>query len=233
LLFVSHNLTRTRARIAAAEQAAGQTAGEVRLLAVSKTKSEGDIRAAATAGQRDFGENYLQEAVRKIVSLQGLRLTWHFIGAIQSNKTRDIARHFHWVHTLDRYKIARRLSDQCPADKVLNVLIQVNIDADPAKSGVAPGAAQELVEATKALPGLAVRGLMTILERNGNAEESFQRMHVLFNDLRRSQDPQWDTLSMGMSADMELAIANGATLVRIGTDIFGPRAARIGEEAAP
>ena len=180
---------------------------------------------ASQCGQHHFGENYLQEATAKIAELHHLGLVWHFIGAIQSNKTRAIASHFDWVHTLARPRIADRLGSQRTELGLLplNVLIQVNIDDDPAKAGVAADAAEDLVRHAETIPGLAVRGLMTILERDGNPRDGYFRMQELFSQLGEQRSSAWDTLSMGMSRDLETAIECGATLVRIGTDIFGPR----------
>ena len=225
---IQRRLERIRNRIADAAEQCGRDPASVNLLAVSKTKTARAIIEASQCGQLDFGENYLQEATAKIAELAHLDLTWHFIGAIQSNKTKAIARDFDWVHTLDRQRIADRLARHRSdlGTPPLNVLIQVNIDADAAKAGVAPEETEALVSYTEQLPGLAVRGLMTILERGGNPRDSYLRMHNLFTDLGARRSPGWDTLSMGMSADMEDAIACGATCVRIGTDIFGPREPR-------
>jgi pyridoxal phosphate enzyme (YggS family) len=220
---ISEGLISTRIRIESAAQVAGRTPGDVRLLAVSKLQSATAIAAAVAAGQREFGENYVQEAVAKIVQLNDAAIVWHFIGAIQSNKTREIAQHFAWIHTIDRLKVAERLSKQCPDGRILNVLDQVNIDADPPKAGVPPEETAMLLAAINPLPGLAVRGLMTILERDGDPTDSFRRMRDLFDALAPGQGPGWDTLSMGMSADLEAAVTAGATLVRVGRDIFGER----------
>ncbi len=201
----------------------GRAPGQVHLVAVSKTRPAEQIRQAAAAGCTEFGENYLQEAIPKIRSLSDLDVSWHFIGAIQSNKTRAIAEHFDWVHTLTRAKIAERLSRQCPPGRTLNVTLQVNIDQDPAKAGVAPEAAAPLLQAISGLSNLRVRGLMTILQRDSPALSSYRRLATLFDDLRRHAPQPWDTLSMGMSGDFADAVAAGATHVRIGTALFGPR----------
>ncbi|PHR64472.1 YggS family pyridoxal phosphate-dependent enzyme [Pseudidiomarina marina] len=198
----------------------------VKLIAVSKTKPAADIASAYHAGQRDFGENYVQEAIAKIMQLSEYDITWHFIGPIQSNKTRDIAEHFAWVHSVDRAKIARRLAQQRPAEMPpLNVLIQVNIDDDQAKSGVAPEEVAELAAVINDLPQIQLRGLMTIpavqSEPSASAS-SFAAMQRLFLELQ-SQYKQVDTLSMGMSADWPYAVAAGATMIRIGTAVFGAR----------
>ena len=180
------------------------------------------------AGVTHFGENYLDEALDKMPLLVDLPLQWHYIGRIQSNKTKEIAQHFHWVHTVDREKIARRLSDQCPPGRSLQILIQVNIDADPAKGGILDHNLNALLERIVDLPNLDIRGLMTILA-NDTARapvESYRSMAQLFANagtLFGGRLPAWDTLSMGMSRDLEAAVASGATMVRVGTDLFGPR----------
>lgn len=220
---IESNVRGLRKQIADAAASGGRSPDQVNLVAVSKTRPAALIRQAAAAGCRDFGENYLQEAIPKIQSLSDLNVTWHFIGAIQSNKTRAIAEHFQWVHTLTREKIAGRLSRQCPSGRTLNVTLQVNIDEDPAKAGVAPGAAGALLDATRNLPNLRVRGLMTILQRHSPALSSYRRLAVLFDELADRAPHPWDTLSMGMSGDFAEAVAAGATHVRIGTALFGPR----------
>ena len=184
----------------AAVQAAGWDPAGVHLVAVSKTKPVTAIESAYAAGLTDFGENYLQEATAKIRALAHLPLTWHFIGAIQSNKTRAIAQNFHWVHTLDRGKIARRLSDQCPQGKILNVCLQVNIDQDPAKAGVLSEHAAALLDEVTPLPNLRVRGLMTVLESTGDPLSGYRRLAALFADLADRGQESWDTLSMGSAA---------------------------------
>jgi len=220
------NLVRVRARIAEAARTAGRPPDGIRLVAVSKTRPPDDIAAAADAGQRDFGENYLQEALPKIETLRGGGLTWHFIGPIQSNKTRDIAAAFDWVHSVDRFKIARRLSDQRPDDlPPLDICLQVNIDDQPSKSGVAPAETLELAQAVAALPRLRLRGLMAIPAPGDDPEAQ----RAPFAALRRLRDELnaaglcLDTLSMGMTGDLEAAVAEGATIVRVGTAVFGAR----------
>lgn len=217
------NLERVRARIAAAAEAAGREPDSVRLVAVSKTRPPGDVAAAAAAGQRDFGENYLQEALPKIDALRGRKLLWHYIGPIQSNKTRDIAARFDWVHSLDRLKIARRLSDRRPdALAPLNVCLQVNVDGEATKSGVTPGEAAALAREIATLPRLRLRGLMAIPAPRPNPaaqREPFAALRRLYDDLNAS-GLALDTLSMGMTDDLEAAIAEGATIVRVGTAIF-------------
>ncbi len=221
------NLQHVRARIATACQRAGRGVEEVTLLAVSKTFGADAVRAAAAAGQRAFGENYIQEGVEKIAALRDLGLMWHCIGPIQSNKTRLVAEHFDWVHTVDRLKIAERLSAQRPADRPpLNVCIQVNIDGGANKSGVAPGDALALARAVAALPQLKLRGLMCIPEIAPDFEAA-RAVHAsarAFFDQLNADGLGLDTLSMGMSDDLEAAIAAGSTMVRIGTAIFGSRA---------
>lgn len=223
------NLQHVRARIATACQRAGRGVEEVTLLAVSKTFGADAVRAAAAAGQRAFGENYIQEGVEKIAALRDLGLMWHCIGPIQSNKTRLVAEHFDWVHTVDRLKIAERLSAQRPADRPpLNVCIQVNIDGGANKSGVAPGEALALARAVAALPQLKLRGLMSIPEIAPDFEAA-RAVHAsaraLFYQLN-ADGLGLDTLSMGMSDDLEAAIAAGSTMVRVGTAIFGSRASK-------
>jgi PLP dependent protein len=220
---IAGNLAHVRERIAAAARACGRDPGAVRLIAVSKTHPAAMVREAYAAGQRDFGENYLQDALPKLDAVADLGITWHFIGAVQSNKTRAIAERFHWVHTVDRLKIAERLSAQCPRDKTLDVTLQVNVDGDPAKAGVAPERAAALVDAVAALPSLRLRGLMTILGLDTDPAEGYRRLGTLFASLADRAPASWDTVSMGMTADFEIAIAAGATCVRVGTAIFGAR----------
>ncbi len=223
---IADNLARLHERIQQAEQRYQRLPGSVQLLAVSKTRPVEDILAAAACGQRHFGENYLQEAVEKITSLNGQDLCWHFIGPIQSNKTRLIATHFHWVHSVDRLKIARRLNEQRPSRlPPLNICLQVNISDEGTKSGLSlselPGTARQIA----GLPNLQLRGLMAIPQRSSSFEQQRRPFHQLCQALQslNSEGIELNTLSMGMSADMEAAIAEGATIVRIGTDIFGPR----------
>ena len=199
---------------------------QVLVLAVSKTQPPEAIRAAHAQGLNHFGENYVQEALDKMAVLHDLPLTWHFIGPIQSNKTRPIAEHFQWVHSLEREKVARRLNDQRPEDQSpLQVCIQVNISGETSKSGIEPAQLQNLARTIDALPRLRLRGLMAVPAATGDRAEqhrAFAAMRALFERLR-TEFPEVDTLSMGMSSDLEAAIAEGATLVRVGTAIFGPR----------
>lgn len=220
---IDDKLQKVTERINRAVLESGRKPQIVRLIAVSKTQPASAIRQAYHAGQRMFGENYLQEALDKQQQLTDLQdLEWHFIGPVQSNKTRLIAEHFSWVHSVDRLKIAQRLSEQRPSSlSALNVCIQINIDDENTKSGVQLQALPELVAAVKSLPKLQLRGLMAIPAAGNNPEQqraAFRKMTELKN-----QYSFMDSLSMGMSGDLEIAIAEGATLVRVGTDIFGSR----------
>ncbi|MGY8898588.1 MAG: YggS family pyridoxal phosphate-dependent enzyme [Paraglaciecola sp.] len=205
---------------------ANRPANSVKLLAVTKTKPVSDIVQAYEAGHRLFGENYVQEGVDKIQQLSELdNIEWHFIGPLQSNKTRPVAENFDWVHSIDRLKIAQRLNDQRSAHKKLNVCIQVNIDNEASKAGVPPEDVNLLAEQISNMPNLTLRGLMTIPKAQQNAEmqrKSLSAMNALFVQLQ-TKYPQIDTLSMGMSNDMQLAIECGSTMVRIGSAIFGSR----------
>ncbi|MDX1802956.1 MAG: YggS family pyridoxal phosphate-dependent enzyme [Alcanivorax sp.] len=218
-------LAQINAQIHAACRQAGRDPDTVQLLAVSKTRSAAELAGLADQGQRHFGENYLQEALDKIAALRERDLVWHFIGPIQSNKTRDIASHFHWVHSLDRLKVARRLSEQRPGGLApLNVCIQVNVDDEASKSGVPLDAVAELATAVAALPNLRLRGLMAIprADNDDDNRAAFRRLAMTLSQLRNTM-PSLDTLSMGMSADYPVAIEEGATFVRLGTALFGPR----------
>ena len=223
---IAARLQKVRERISAASQGAGRNAGEVSLLAVSKTCSPEAVREAHAAGQRAVGENYVQEAVEKMAALRDLSLEWHCIGPIQSNKTRLVAENFDWVHTVDRLKIAERLAAQRPEGLLpLQVCIQVNVDGGASKSGVAPDDALDLARAVAALPRLRLRGIMSIPEPTSDfssARAVHERVRRVFG-LLRSEGLELDTLSIGMSADLEAAIAAGSTMVRIGTAIFGVR----------
>jgi pyridoxal phosphate enzyme (YggS family) len=216
---IAENLQAVRARIGRAAQAAGRDAQSITLLAVSKTQAAARILEAHAAGQKAFGENYVQEALEKMDALPTLE--WHLIGPLQSNKTRAAAERFHWVHTVDREKIARRLSERRPAPlPPLNVLIQVNVSGESSKSGVPNADIAALARAIARLPRLRLRGLMAIPEP-GAPRERYGEVRHAFDALRSAFDV--DTISMGMSDDLELAIAEGATMVRIGTAIFGAR----------
>ncbi|MGM0951734.1 MAG: YggS family pyridoxal phosphate-dependent enzyme [Pseudomonadota bacterium] len=227
---IADNIGSVTRRIQKATLQAGRAPGSVRLLAVSKTRPPEELRAAAGAGQIAFGESYLQEALDKIEALQDLPdLEWHFIGPVQSNKTRQIAEAFDWVHSVDRLKIARRLSEQRPADQpALNICLQVNINDEATKSGCTLADLPELVSAVGELPNLQLRGLMAIPDPDqpeADLRLSFRKLAGTLNDLKQRypEAGPLDTLSMGMSGDMELAIAEGATWVRVGTALFGAR----------
>jgi pyridoxal phosphate enzyme (YggS family) len=226
---IRNNLQRVHERIAAACAQAQRPVTDVTLLAVSKTFGPEAVRDAYDAGQRAFGENYIQEAVEKIALLRELPLQWHCIGPLQSNKTRLVATHFDWVHTIDRLKIAQRLSEQRPQElPLLQVCIQVNIDGGPTKAGVAPREVLALAREIAQLPRLKLRGLMTIPEPAADfaAQRALHlRTRALFGQLVEA-GLALDTLSMGMTADLEAAIAAGSTMVRVGTAIFGGRTAR-------
>jgi len=225
---IAAHLDETHARIAQAEHAAHRPAGCVTLLAVSKTFPAQAVRDAYAAGQRAFGENYVQEALGKITELADVRnaLEWHFIGPLQSNKTRQVAEHFDWVHSVDRLKIAQRLSEQRPPElPPLNICLQVNISGEASKSGVPPDTALEVAHAVAALPRLRLRGLMSIPESADTLAQQrapHRALHALYETLR-ADGLALDTLSAGMSSDLEAAVLEGATMVRIGTAIFGVR----------
>ena len=220
---IAGNIAQVEARIRAAALAVHRDVTSIHLLAVSKTKPAAALREAHAAGVRDFGENYLQEARAKQVELADLPLCWHFIGPIQSNKTRDIAEHFAWVHSVDRLKIAQRLSEQRPADlPPLNICIQVNVSGEASKSGCTPADLPALAAAISALPRLKLRGLMAIPEPTEDRAEQ-DAAFAQVRTLQESLNMGLDTLSMGMSHDLESAIAQGATWVRIGTALFGAR----------
>ncbi|MCU0868014.1 MAG: YggS family pyridoxal phosphate-dependent enzyme [Burkholderiales bacterium] len=225
---IADGLARTRARIAAAEHLAGRAAGSVRLVAVSKTFGPDAVRAAFAAGQTDFGENYVQEAVAKQDATADLRdrLVWHFIGPIQSNKTRDLAERFDWVHAIDRLKIAQRLSDQRPPLRPpLDVCVQVNVSGEATKGGVAPADAVALAAQCAALPGLTLRGFMAIPAPVDTLDAQRAQCRVLREvfDAARAAGLAVDTLSIGMSDDLEAAVLEGTTVVRVGRAIFGAR----------
>ena len=227
---IAANLQAVEATIADAVQAAGRARNEVHLLAVSKTFPAQAVLEAMASGQTAFGENYLQEALDKIANVAQAqpeaRVEWHFIGPIQSNKTRPIAANFHWVHTVERLKIAQRLSEQRPPELgPLNICLQVNISGEASKSGATEAELPELARAVAQLPNLRLRGLMAIPEQaTGAAQQraAFARLRQL-HDALRAEGVALDTLSMGMSGDMAAAIAEGATIVRIGSAIFGAR----------
>ena len=212
-LMISDNLKQVKSRIGSV-----QSSQQVELIAVSKTRSTAEIQEAVDAGQIHFGENYLQESIEKINFFKGRGLVWHFIGPIQSNKTSPIANNFDWVHSVDRVKIAKRLSEQRnPSLGVLNILIQVNVDREESKSGVDIVNVEEIVSEIESLPNLSLKGFMTIPSPENSAKSFSQMKHLI------AKYPNLDTLSMGMSSDLEIAIENGANLVRVGADIFGQR----------
>jgi len=195
------------------------------IIAVSKKKSAELVEQAYLLGIKNFGENYLQEALQKIISLNHLDINWHFIGKIQSNKCKDIARNFQWVHTIDRFKVAKRLNDDCPLNKIINVLIQINIDNEESKSGINENQLFDLAEKISVLPNLKLKGIMVIPKNNlenNLTEESFKKTLEISKKLR-NKFSEANEISMGMSNDFELAIKNGSTMVRIGTGIFGER----------
>ena len=223
---IAENIHRIQEKIAKLAAEYDRPANTVQLLAVSKTRPAEDIQAAYDAGQRDFGENYLQEALHKIQALEHLDIHWHFIGSIQSNKTRDIANAFDWVHSIDRIKIARRLSEQRSPDlPPLNICLQINISHESTKAGIQLEELAEIARQISTLPRVKLRGLMAIPAKTA----SFNEQRAIFNKMRQAMDQlnqqglKLDTLSMGMTNDMEAAIAEGATIVRIGTAIFGQR----------
>jgi len=220
-------LKNVQQQIQSAAETAGRSADDIRLIAVSKTKPASDIEQVYRAGQREFGENYLQEAIDKIQQLQQYSdIKWHFIGAIQSNKTRSIAEHFDWVHSVERIKIARRLAEQRPASrKPLNICLQVNVSNEASKAGISLDEVEALAAEVKQLEHIRLRGLMAIPLNTRDPEQQRYYFHQLKNclDQLNQQGFDLDTLSMGMSNDMDIAIAEGATMIRIGTAIFGER----------
>lgn len=223
---ISAALAQIRQRVSAAEQHFNRDPGSVQLLAVSKIKPASDIQAAINLGQNYFAENYLQEAIEKIKNLKNPQLIWHFIGSIQSNKIRDIAKYFQWVHTVDRIKVAKKLNEMRP-DYLppVNVCLQINISGETSKSGIEPLELKQLIEDCACLPNICLRGLMAMPAQ----ETDFEKQRLPFRELRRlftelqTEYPELDTLSMGTTNDLEAAIAEGATMVRIGTAIFGAR----------
>ena len=225
---IAQHLQDVNARMQAAAEQAGRPAHHINLLAVSKTKPAEDVKTAYAAGQRSFGENYVQEAVDKITSLKQScpDAVWHLIGPLQSNKTRLVAEHFDWVQTVDRLKIAQRLNDQRSAHmSPLNLCLQVNVSGEASKSGLAPADAETLADEIAHLPNLCLRGLMAIPEATDNSETlraQLLELKHLFDRMQKKHSGM-DTLSMGMSNDLELAVACGSTLVRVGTAIFGSR----------
>jgi pyridoxal phosphate enzyme (YggS family) len=221
---ISQRLKQIRSQISDAELAYNRRPGSVLLLAVSKTKPAEDIAAAYQSGQRHFGENYLQEALRKQQELGAYDITWHFIGPIQSNKTRPLAAHFDWVHSVDSLKIAQRLSDQRPAHlPPLNICLQVNISDEQTKSGIALAELPQLYEQIARLPNLKLRGVMAIPAPQQDFEQQRQPYKALYQAVAELKRPELDTFSFGMTGDLKAAIAEGSTIVRIGTALFGER----------
>ena len=223
---IAENVINIRKRILTAEEMYNRSTGSVNLIAVSKTRSIKEIQEAHQAGVHEFGESYLQEALPKISSLTSLGIVWHFIGPIQANKTKEIATHFHWAHSVDRLKIAKRLSEQRPENQIpLNICLQLNISEETSKSGFKINEINEIANEINQYSGVKLRGLMAIpaaTENFAEQREPFHRLAQKFNELKTNL-PTLDTLSMGMSQDLEAAIAEGATITRIGTAIFGPR----------
>ncbi|MFC4700332.1 YggS family pyridoxal phosphate-dependent enzyme [Glaciecola siphonariae] len=228
---IAENIQHIRASIAVAAEKCARNANDIHLLAVSKTKPVSDILLAYKTGHRDFGENYVQESVEKIQALaQYSDIVWHFIGPLQSNKSKFVAEYFDWMHSVDRFKIAKRLSDQRgPYQAPLNICIQVNIDKEPNKAGVMPDELIELATQISSLPRIRLRGIMAIPKATNKLDEqraSFAHMQALFKQCQQ-QFSDFDTLSMGMSNDMNVAIEHGSTMVRVGTAIFGARTASV------
>ena len=224
---IEENLANVGARIRAAENKFARRANSVQLIAVSKTKPLSLVQQAIAAGQKVFGESYAQEAIEKKNALKDEAIEWHFIGPIQSNKTRPLAENFDWIHSVDRLKIAQRLNEQRPkALGPINILLQVNISEEETKAGVAMNELQTLIESVLQMPSLKLRGLMAIPAKSIEPDEqrsAFHRMSLLLAELNEKYETSMDCLSMGMSNDLEAAVAEGATFVRIGTDIFGAR----------
>jgi len=231
---IKNNIDHVSKRIERSAQQCGRDPGEILLLAVSKTRDVDEIRSAMQAGLTEFAENYLQEALDKIAQLHGENLHWHFIGPLQSNKTRSVAEHFDWVHSVDRLKIARRLNDQRPEYlHRLHICLQVNIDNEPSKSGLSVDEVLPVALEVAKLPRLQLRGLMAIPQAGkgfDQQQQAFKQLAQLREQINRSllseNLPQMDSLSMGMSDDLEAAVLQGSTIVRVGTDIFGQREKR-------
>ena len=219
-------IKQVKERVNAACIVNGRSPNSVTLLAVSKTKPIEMLREAERHGLKQFGENYADEAKEKIQQRPALKIEWHFIGRIQSNKTQIIAQHFAWIHTVDRIKVAKRLASHCPENKILQILLQVNVDSDENKGGIEAGKIDELIKYVLSEPNLNLRGLMTILSKETDPQKGYSKLRDLFNHLQETYAQEfhnWDTLSMGMSNDLEVAVNCGATIVRVGTDIFGSR----------
>ena len=221
------NLSKTKKAIELSCKLIAKDPSSIRLIGVTKTQSTDTIRQAYNAGITDIGENYVQEALTKMDRLRDLDIGWHFIGNIQSNKTRLIAENFAWVHSVDSLKLATRLSDQCPRGKTLNLLIQLNVDQDPNKRGIDVSETTELVSKAVDLPSIKIRGLMIILSEQTNPLVGYKTAYKIFEKLKtlksHRENIYWDTLSMGMSKDFEQAILSGSNTIRLGTNLFGPR----------
>ena len=221
------NLSKTKKAIELSCKLIAKDPSSIRLIGVTKTQSTDTIRQAYNAGITDIGENYVQEALTKMDRLRDLDIGWHFIGNIQSNKTRLIAENFAWVHSVDSLKLATRLSDQCPRGKTLNLLIQLNVDQDPNKRGIDVSEITELVSKATDLPNIKIRGLMIILSEQTDPLVGYKTAYKIFEKLKTLKSHQeniyWDTLSMGMSKDFEQAILSGSNTIRLGTNLFGPR----------
>jgi pyridoxal phosphate enzyme (YggS family) len=226
------NISSVKARIEQSAASVGRNLSAIQLLAVSKTRTSEEVEIALSQGLNAFGENYVQEALDKIHKLASLPIEWHFIGPLQSNKTKQVAENFSWVHTVDRLKIAKRLNDQRPEHlEPLNICLQINIDNEPTKSGIVPEQACDLALSISQLPYLRLRGLMAIPMARYDIEaqrQPFLALRLLQEEINQQLDnsQKLDTLSMGMSGDIEAAICEGATILRVGTDIFGPRTDR-------
>jgi pyridoxal phosphate enzyme (YggS family) len=233
MVSIENNITSVMQRIELAAAQAGRDPDSIKLLAVSKTRPIEDIQVAFAAGLNALGENYVQEATDKMQSLDSLDAEWHFIGPLQSNKTRPVTEHFDWVHSVDRIKIAKRLSEQRPEHlPPLNLCLQINIDAEPSKSGVLPEQAIDLALSVSQLPNVHLRGLMAIPKVCDTLEaqrQPFRALRLLKEQINQRLDnyQKLDTLSMGMSGDIEAAILEGSTILRVGTDIFGPRVSKV------
>ena len=221
------NLSKTKKAIELSCKLIAKDPSSIRLIGVTKTQSTDTIRQAYNAGITDIGENYVQEALTKMNRLRDLDIGWHFIGNIQSNKTRLIAENFAWVHSVDSLKLAKRLSDQCPKGKTLNLLIQLNVDQDPNKRGIDVSEITELVSKATDLPNIKIRGLMIILSEQTDPLVGYKTAYKIFEKLKtlksHKENIYWDTLSMGMSKDFEQAILLGSNTIRLGTNLFGPR----------
>jgi len=224
MINIEQRFKHINSQIRHAEYAAGRNKNSVQLLAVSKTKPASDIVQLYQLGQRHFGESYLQEALLKQEQLSAFDITWHFIGPIQSNKTKAIASRFDWVHSVDRLKIAKRLNEQRPDHlPPLNICLQINISEEPTKSGVSLAELPALIEDINALPNVQLRGVMAIPEPNGNYDEQCLPYKQLYQTVKQLNNPELDTFSFGMTGDLKAAIAEGSTIVRIGTALFGQR----------